>query len=83
MAKKKKTAEEQSVNIDGTEYKVSDLSKEQIDMVNHVADLDNKLRSASFNVVQLQGGRNYFMEMLNASLEGGQCDYPPEMCDIA
>ena len=40
MAKKKKTAEEQSVNIDGTEYKVSDLSKEQIDMVNHVADLD-------------------------------------------
>ena len=82
MAKKKKTAEEQSVNIDGTEYKVSDLSKEQIDMVNHVADLDNKLRSASFNVVQLQGGRNYFMEMLNASLEGGQCDYPLEMKEI-
>ena len=71
MAKKKKTAEEQSVNIDGTEYKVSDLSKDQIDKVNHVADLDIKLRSASFNVVQLQGGRNYFMEMLNASLESG------------
>ena len=69
MAKKKK--EEPKVNIDGTEYKVSDLSKEQIDMVNHVADLDNKLRSASFNVVQLQGGRNYFMEMLNESLESG------------
>ena len=69
MAKKKK--EEPKVNIDGKEYKVSDLSKEQIDMVNHVADLDNKLRSASFNVVQLQGGRNYFMEMLNESLESG------------
>ena len=69
MAKKKK--EEPKVNIDGTEYKVSDLSKEQIDMVNHVADLDNKLRSASFNVVQLQGGRNYFMEMLNESLKNG------------
>jgi len=67
MAKKKK--EEPTVNIDGTEYKVSDLSPEQIDMVNHVADLDNKIRSASFNVVQMQGGRNYFMEMLNASLE--------------
>ncbi len=49
MAKKQK--EEPKVNIDGKEYKVSDLSKEQIDMVNHVADLDNKLRSASFNVV--------------------------------
>ena len=69
MAKKQK--EEPKVNIDGTEYKVSDLSKEQIDMVNHVADLDNKLRSASFNVVQMQGGRNYFMEMLNESLESG------------
>ena len=68
MAKKKK--EEPKVNIDGKEYKVADLSKEQVDMVNHVADLDNKLRSASFNVVQLQGGRNYFMEMLNESLEG-------------
>jgi len=67
MAKKKK--DEPKVNIDGKEYKVADLSKEQIDMVNHVADLDNKLRSASFNVVQMQGGRNYFMEMLNESLE--------------
>ena len=69
MAKKKK--EEPKVNIDGKEYKVADLSSEQVDMVNHVADLDNKLRSASFNVVQLQGGRNYFMDMLNASLESG------------
>jgi len=69
MAKKKK--DEPKVNIDGKEYKVSDLSKEQIDMVNHVADLDNKLRSASFNVVQMQGGRNYFMDMLNESLESG------------
>ena len=67
MAKKQK--DEPKVNIDGKEYKVADLSSEQIDMVNHVADLDNKLRSASFNVVQMQGGRNYFMEMLNESLE--------------
>ena len=72
MAKKQK--EEPMVSIDGKEYKVSDLSKEQIDMVNHVADLDNKLRSASFNVVQLQGGRNYFMEMLNESLKNGKAE---------
>ena len=72
MAKKQK--EEPKVSIDGKEYKVSDLSKEQVDMVNHVADLDNKLRSASFNVVQLQGGRNYFMEMLNESLKNGKAE---------
>ena len=72
MAKKQK--EEPKVSIDGKEYKVSDLEPEQVDMVNHVADLDNKLRSASFNVVQLQGGRNYFMEMLNESLKNGKSE---------
>ena len=67
MAKTKK--EEPMVSIDGKEYKVSDLEPEQVDMVNHVADLSNKLRSAQFNVVQLQGGHKFFMDMLNESLE--------------
>jgi len=67
MAKKQK--EEPMVSIDGKEYKVSDLEPEQVDMVNHVADLSNKLRSAQFNVVQLQGGHKFFMDMLNESLE--------------
>ena len=66
MAKKQK--EEPKVSIEGKEYKVSDLTPEQVDMVNHVADLDNKLRSAQFNIVQLQGGRNFFMDMLNKDL---------------
>ena len=68
MAKKQK--DEPMVSIDGKEYKVSDLEPEQVDMVNHVADLSNKLRSAQFNVVQLQGGHKFFMDMLNESLEG-------------
>ena len=66
MAKKKK--DEPKVSINGKEYKVSDLEPEQIDMVNHVSDLDNKLRSANFNLTQLQGGRNFFMNMLEESL---------------
>ena len=68
MAKKQK--EDPKVSIDGKEYKVSDLEPEQVDMVNHVADLSNKLRSAQFNVVQLQGGHKFFMDMLNESLDG-------------
>ena len=67
MAKKQK--EEPKVSIEGKEYKVSDLTTEQVDMVNHVADLDNKLRSAQFNITQMQGGRNFFMDMLNKSLD--------------
>ena len=73
MAKKQK--EEPKVSIEGKEYKVSDLTPEQVDMVNHVADLDNKLRSAQFNITQMQGGRNFFMDMLNKDLDG---DKPEE-----
>ena len=36
-------SEEQTVTIDNTEYKVSDLSKDQVRFVNHVADLDRQL----------------------------------------
>ena len=65
MAKTKK--EEPMVNINGTEHKVSDLTEEQLVLVNHVADLENKMRSAKFNVEQLEGGHAHFMEQLNSS----------------
>ena len=69
MAKNKKKAEEQVIMINNVEHKVSDLSQEQIAFVNNVADLDRKLDSAKFNITQMQGGRNYFMNLLEASLE--------------
>lgn len=62
------TQKEQTITIDDKEYKVSDLSPEQINLVNHVADLDRKLESARFNVDQLQVGRNAFMSMLKENL---------------
>ena len=65
----KKQKEDPKVSIDGKEYKISDLTPEQVDTVNHVADLENKLRSAQFNVNQMQGGLKFFMDMLNESLE--------------
>ena len=67
--KNKKKTDEQKVTINNKEYKVSDLSQEQIMYVNHVSDLDRKLESSRFNLDQLQGGRNHFMNLLEASLE--------------
>ena len=67
MAKKQK--EEPMVNIDGTEHKISDLTEEQVMLVNHVADLENKMRSARFNVEQLEGGHAHFMDKLKGSLD--------------
>ena len=67
MAKKQK--EEPMVKINGTEHKMSDLTEEQLVLVNHVADLENKMRSARFNVEQLEGGHDYFMDKLNNSFK--------------
>tara|TARA_R110002167_G_scaffold13822_1_gene56776 strand:+ start:2040 stop:2255 length:216 start_codon:yes stop_codon:yes gene_type:complete len=68
MAKKQKEQPEQTVTINDTEYKVSDLSEEQVAMVNHVADLDRKISSSKFNLDQLNVGRSAFMNLLTESL---------------
>ena len=68
MAKKQKEQPEQTITIDDKEYKVSDLTEEQISLVNHVADLDKKLSSARFNVDQLTVGRGAFMNLLTENL---------------
>ena len=66
MSKKQK--ETQTVTIDDTEYKVDDLSQEQVVLVNHVADLDRKISSSKFNLDQLNVGRGAFMNLLTKSL---------------
>jgi hypothetical protein len=67
MAKKQKE-KPQTVTIDDTEYKVDDLSQEQVVLVNHVADLDRKISSSKFNLDQLNVGRGAFMNLLTKSL---------------
>jgi hypothetical protein len=66
MAEKKTTP----IVIDDKEYTYEDMTAEQQEMVNHVADLDRKLSSTRFNMTQLEGGRKFFIDMLKSSLEG-------------
>jgi len=61
--------ESQVVVINDVEYKVDDMSEQQVLLVNHVADLDRKLAGSQFNIDQLQGGREFFMKKLEAELE--------------
>ena len=68
MAKEKKE-QEQTVVINGEEHNVADLSQEQVVLLNHVADLESKIRQISFNLEQANGGRNYFMGLLTASFD--------------
>jgi hypothetical protein len=64
MAEKKTTP----IVIDDREYTFEDMTAEQQEMVNHVADLDRKMNSARFNMTQLEGGRKFFIDMLKQSL---------------
>ena len=66
---KKENEQGQTVVINGEEHSVADLSQEQVTLLNHVADLENKIRQISFNLDQAHGGRNHFMSLLTASLE--------------
>lgn len=65
MAEKKTTP----VVIDDVEYAYEDMTQEQQTLINHVADLDRKIRSTEFNLDQLNVGRKAFMDMLKGSLE--------------
>ena len=65
MAEKKTTP----IVIDDKEYTFEDMTAEQQEMVNHVADLDRKLKSSRFNTTQLEGGRQFFIDMLKTALE--------------
>jgi len=65
MAEKKT---EPKVSIDDVSYMLEDLSDESRLLLDHVTDLDRKIRSASFNVEQLQVGREAFFARLKDSV---------------
>ena len=68
MSKKRKT-NDSKITIDGKEYLVDNLLDEQKLLVNHVSDLDNKMRTMEFNLQQLRVGREAFFTKLKNSLE--------------
>jgi hypothetical protein len=59
----------QSITINDKEYTADQLTDQQKVMINHVADLDRKIKSTQFNLDQLQVGKDAFVNMLTRSLE--------------
>ena len=77
MAKKEKEKsvkdqEIKTLKIDDKEYDATSMSDEQKTMLNHVADLDRKIQSSEFNLVQLRFGKQAFVDALKASLNNGE-----------
>ena len=66
MAKKEK--EKPVLKIDDKEYDVNSINDDQKAMVNHIVDLDRKLSSSEFNLIQLRFGRQAFVDALRTSL---------------
>jgi len=67
MAKKEK--EKSMLKINDKEYDIESMSNEQKTMINHIADLDRKLQSGEFNIVQLRFGKQAFVDALTASID--------------
>ena len=68
MAEKEKQ-QQSLVTVDGKDYKEDDLNDEQKAIVNHLVDLNRKIGSTEFNLVQLRFGRQALADAYKASLE--------------
>jgi hypothetical protein len=67
MAKKEKE-KPVVLKIDDKEYDIETMTDEQKAMVDHIADLDRKVSSSEFNLIQLRFGKQAFVDALRASL---------------
>ena len=64
------TEDKKVITIDDIEYTEDQLSQMRLRLcINHIGSLDQKINSASFNLTQLQGGREFFMAKLKQALE--------------
>jgi hypothetical protein len=68
----------QIVTIDGVDYNAEQFNEQQVELVNHVADLDRKIASTKFQLDQLNVGRAAFFSMLKQSLEE-QPEHAPDV----
>ena len=65
----KEKQEQSFITVDGKQYKEDDLNDEQKAIVNHLVDLNRKIGSSEFNLVQLRFGRQAFVDAFKASLQ--------------
>ena len=68
----------QVITINDTEYTEDQLTDQQKVMINHISDLDRKIKSAQFNLDQLTVGKAAFVNMLTMSINA-----PAEVVEAA
>ena len=63
------TEDKKVIMIDDVEYTEDQLSDEAKACINHIGSLEQKIASTQFNLIQLQVGREAFLDKLKGSLE--------------
>ena len=66
--------EKKTITIDDVEYTEDQLSDAAKHCINQIGSLDQKIRSASMNIEQMQVGRQGYVDRLKDELENGQAD---------
>ncbi|MAO22628.1 MAG: hypothetical protein CMJ25_17915 [Phycisphaerae bacterium] len=71
MAKTEKEKKENKpiVVLDDKEYEIESMEEDQKVMLAHIQDLQRKIDGATFNLQQLQYGRQAFVNALKEALE--------------
>ena len=67
MAKKEK--DKPTLNFDGNEYVIEEMSDESKQILSHINDMQNKLNTNAFMKQQLDVGKEAFVNMLRESLK--------------
>jgi hypothetical protein len=57
------------ITINDVDYTEDQLTDQQKVIINHISDLDRKIRNTQFSLDQLNVGREAFVKMLTDSLE--------------
>jgi hypothetical protein len=63
------TEDKKVITIDEVEYTEDQLSDEAKACINHIGSLDQKIASTQFNLIQLQVGREAFLDKLKEAIE--------------
>jgi len=60
------------ITINDVDYTEDQLTDQQKVIINHIRDLDRKIRNTQFSLDQLSVGKEAFVKMLTESLEAAE-----------
>tara|TARA_B100000282_G_scaffold284361_1_gene248829 strand:+ start:26 stop:280 length:255 start_codon:yes stop_codon:yes gene_type:complete len=67
-----------SFTLNGKDYKYSECTEEQQQIVQQLNDLQNQIAELDFKYTQVSGAKNHFTDLLSKSIEDSSSDKSKE-----